>query len=307
MALLGGSAWEISIRVAAAKLFSSSGRLPAARMRGERIPFLDALRGILALTVVGVHVAIAFGSVAANSVGGACVSTFFAMSGYVLARAYDGYPMLFMARRIVRLWPVYAVTLTVGYAALGRLVPLNELIWVPSALVGPPGDPPAWSLYWEAWATLLFPASFLAAAWNRTAFLALTAASASLILVDHRLGYVMFFLIGVAAAQFKIRWPNEIPRWALWLGKVSYSLYLSHAVVMRVAFQFGGAWGVVASLPVVFVVAWLVWRWIERPSIRWSRLVGKANDEQAFCGGNATLLSPVPWNEASAPQVESRN
>jgi peptidoglycan/LPS O-acetylase OafA/YrhL len=238
----------------------------------RRIPIVDGIRGVLASLVVVVHLLEPFHLPGLHMLGLACVMCFFVMSGYVLARAYDGRPLVFMARRVVRLWPVYAFCLTLGYAELGALIPVRELLWLPP--VQPQGDYPAWSLFWEAWATLPFPLAFWVARRNRSGAVILAGACFGLVLIDQQLAYVMMFASGVAAAQFDIPWPGRTPGWMLWLGKISYSLYLTHVLIMRPALLLGGRWAVVASLPVVLLAAWGVWWGIERLSINWSRAIG---------------------------------
>lgn len=70
------------------------------------------------------------------------------------------------------------------------------------------------------------------------------------------------------------------------LGKISYSVYLIHAPLLSavgfVVLQFLDE-GVVArlvrlglGLPVLLGSSWLMWSWVERPSIRWSRRLAPA-------------------------------
>lgn len=65
-----------------------------------------------------------------------------------------------------------------------------------------------------------------------------------------------------------------------WLGKVSFSLYLTHEpIVIACAFLFGGgaSWLVpVVATPLSFAVAWAFFRWVEAPCHRLARRVGKA-------------------------------
>jgi peptidoglycan/LPS O-acetylase OafA/YrhL len=260
------------------------------------------------MVVVLYHVTVAFRMTAFNGIATTCVMIFFLMSGYVLARGYDGRPLVFMARRFIRLWPLYGLCLVAGYAVLGRLPPIGALLW----LMAPPvpngaivGDPPAWSLWWEAWASAFFPAAFWLAERGRTAILAVALALGIAAIIGAVPVYPTWFVAGVAASRFNVRWPemrrervtcdggekaksssflkkrtkkllsfssNLLP---LWLGRVSYSLYLSHAVVMLAAIRLAGPWGVVASVPVMLTVAWGLERWVERPSVRWSRRVGR--------------------------------
>ncbi len=65
-----------------------------------------------------------------------------------------------------------------------------------------------------------------------------------------------------------------------WLGKVSFSLYLTHEpIVIACAFLFGGTalWLVpLVATPIAFAVAWLFFRCVEAPFHRIARRVGKA-------------------------------
>jgi len=152
------------------------------------------------------------------------------------------------------------------------------LVWwpMPPFQEGAVFDPPAWSLFMEAWATLIFPVLFWVTLRGRIFGMALAGLSFALIYVEPRLFCVPFFAIGVAATGFAINWPRRAPGVLLWLGKISYSLYLTHALVMIVAVRAFGSWGAIAVLPAVFGIAWLCWWAIERPSILLSRRVGAA-------------------------------
>jgi peptidoglycan/LPS O-acetylase OafA/YrhL len=239
----------------------------------QRLVALDALRGVLALVVIGVHVALAYGSRAMIIPGLLAVLGFFTMSGYVLARGYAGHPISFILQRIIRLWPLYAASIFAGYALLGRLPPLLELAWWPIPAWGsaPIADYPAWSLYYEAWATPFFPMLFAVAARSRAASWALTLAVAFLGYWDVRLGLSAFFLLGITLAQYRINLPTRVPKAATAVGMISYSLYMTHQLVINVVEPIGGANAVAASVPLMLFVAWLVWRVIERPSISLSR------------------------------------
>ncbi len=111
------------------------------------------------------------------------VDLFFGLSGFVLAEAYSvrldaGYPWIaFMRKRIVRLWPLYAVGLLIGAAPLTLKILHREaspsaiapailgFFYCPSA--GPGGvlyplNIPAWSLLYE-----LIINAVMAFAWRR--------------------------------------------------------------------------------------------------------------------------------------------
>ncbi len=244
--------------------FSGEPALPS------RLPFLDAVRGCLAVVVVADHVAEQFNVLWIETPASVAVLIFFVMSGFVLARAYDGRPGVFLLKRQARLWPLYAACLLFGYVAIAhRPPPAGAFVWWP--LVLPEINRPAWSLYCEAWASPGLLLAFRIARLSRAAILAVTAASFALPLVDARLFVVPFFLIGVAASRFEFRLPEHVPNWALWLGQISYSLYLTHFLILQLAVRAGGPWAGAVSVLVMLPVAWIAWRLVERPSIQLSR------------------------------------
>ena len=240
-----------------------------------RIPALDALRGVLAAVVVLHHVLLLFGLQYLDKAAQLAVISFFAMSGFVLARGYDGRPAAFLVKRLVRLWPLYSACVAVGYAYLGELPPISRLVWLPvPAYQGWSFvDFPLWSLYYEAWAS---PFLLLAFGRDRTVLLGLALASFALVLVQFSFVCVAPFVAGVAASRFKIRFPDRMPGWTMELGRISFSLYATHMLVLYWTAWFFGPWGAVASLPLVLAVAYLAWWTIERPSIKISRWIGTA-------------------------------
>ncbi len=198
------------------------------------------------------------------------------MSGYGLARGYDRRPLLFGARRLARLWPVYACVTLGAHLAAGCLPAPGELVWWPLVLQGvPPLNPSAWTLYIEAWVTLALPGIFLVCRWQRWAGVALACAGCLPWFISHRPGLPGLFCAGAAAAQFPIRWPTRMPAACLWLGRISYGLYLTHWPVMWHFRAWLGPWGAVAALPAVLGVAMLTHHLVERPSIRLSHALGR--------------------------------
>ena len=133
---------------------------------------LDAARGIAALIVVLYHLPTAFRGTLFGS-GDLAVDFFFALSGFVLAHAYlaklvSGKMSFreFLIARVIRLYPLYALSLTatvvvlIGMNALGLPIPWTRialLVKLPFAAMMLPSP----SLDWHAY---LFP--FTIAAWS---------------------------------------------------------------------------------------------------------------------------------------------
>jgi peptidoglycan/LPS O-acetylase OafA/YrhL len=243
-----------------------------------RVAALDGLRGLLAVVVLAWHVCAPFGVGWMLPLANVAVGLFFLMSGYVLTRGWDGRFGLFLARRFLRLWPVYALCLGAGYWIAGVQPVWSEFLWYP--YIGPNGspaiDPPVWSLCLEAYAMPLMPLIVWAGAASglRAAFC--MAAAAAVGLAIPQVSVLALFIAGAFLAR--VEWRNRVLESALpqWLGKVSYSLYLSHFLVLELAMRAFGPWGGVAAVPAAFAVGWLVWLAVERPSIGLSRALARA-------------------------------
>ena len=266
--------------------------------KDSRVAAIDGLRGLLALVVVAWHACKPLGAdwllIAAN----AAVGIFFVLSGYALIRGWDGRFGVFLMRRFVRLWPAYALCLGVGYLIAGVHPVWSEFLWYP--LVDPDAkpliDPPVWSLVLEAWMMPFMPLIVCAASGGLTraalciAILIVAGAAAPFLFVS------ALFVAGsfLARRHYRCRFLElAVPQW---LGRISYSLYLTHWLVIALAIRALGPGGGVAALPAVFVVAWLVWRGVERSSIRASRRIGGA-------AGTVARLSLAPRPDVMAGAV----
>lgn len=157
-------------------------------MTQDRLPGLDALRGIAAVCVVVYH---AFWSPVTR--GYLAVDLFFMLSGYVMARTYEARllgrsefgPAAFLWQRWCRLWPIMSVGTLLGLALISTRVPLEpsvsavlflSLMFIP-VLAGNdlfPLNPPSWSITYELLANA---AHALVLAHLRTQYLVLIAAA----------------------------------------------------------------------------------------------------------------------------------
>jgi peptidoglycan/LPS O-acetylase OafA/YrhL len=256
--------------ITAAQSFGGPGDV---HVGGQRVTALDGLRGSLAVVVLAGHVCKLFGITLLLLPSHVAVCLFFVMSGYVLTRSWDGNLGPFLLRRFFRLWPVYAVALAAGFAIAGRHPEWTQFFWYPFIDPRDPNtvDPPIWSLVLEAWAMPFMPLIV----WAGTGPIS-RAAAAMLLMICAGFFYapilvLVFFIAGAYLSRKVLRnnWlESAIPQW---LGKISYSLYLTHFLVLSVFMQLFGPWGGVFCLPVVFGIAWLTWFALERPSIWLSR------------------------------------
>src|ERR1700679_590520 len=106
----------------------------------SRVAAIDGLRGLLAVVVLAWHVCSPFGAAWMLVFANVAVGLFFVLSGYVLTRGWDGRIGVFLVRRFLRLWPVYALCLGVCYLLAGVHPVWSEFAWYP--LIGP-NDKPA--------------------------------------------------------------------------------------------------------------------------------------------------------------------
>ncbi|MDB5605980.1 MAG: acyltransferase 3 [Bradyrhizobium sp.] len=250
----------------------------------SRVAAIDGLRGLLAVLVLAWHVCTPFGVTWMLTIANLAVAMFFVLSGYVLTRGWDGRLGVFLIRRFLRLWPVYALCLGAGYMIAGVHPVWTEFLWYP--IIGandrPAIDPPVWSLFLEAYAMPFMPLIVWAGAstLSRAALCMIAAMLAGLVISQASI--LGLFVAGAFLARFDFGnrvLESTIPQW---LGRISYSLYLTHFLVLELWTRAFGPWGSIVALPAVFAVAWLVWWGVERPSIWASRRVS-----QAFGGTNA--------------------
>jgi len=230
---------------------------------------IDGLRGLLALDVfighaAGVHAVFPFNT------GWLAVWVFFAMSAYVLIPIWDGRYGLFLISRFLRLWPLYAVCITAGYA-LGKIHPsLLQYAFLPISVVPPSVDGPIWSLGVEAVAMLFMPVFvWVSRGTTARALAAVIACVALTVVVDGKFIMGQYFILGAWASRYSFRLAFLENPLCQWFGKISYALYLSHVVVLQN--MPGPIW---VRIAVAFVVAQFLAVTVEKWSIaasRWAR------------------------------------
>ena len=247
----------------------------------SRVHAIDGLRGLLATLVVAWHVCEPFGVTWMLTVANGAVAMFFLLSGYALTRGWDGRFGIFLVRRFIRLWPVYALCLAMGFVIAGVSPRWSYFLWFP--LIRPDTQPvidhPIRSLFLEVWAMPLMPLIIWAgrASLSRAAICVLALLLAGLVVPQ--IAVLVLFVAGAYLARETYRSRLLESPWVQWLGRISYSLYLSHYLVLKLATRSFGPWGGVAIVPVIFLTAWAVWWSVERPSILLSRRVARAITE----------------------------
>ena len=121
------------------------------------------MRGLLALVVVVWHMCSPFGAPWLLAAADLAVGMFFVLSGYALTRGWTGNFPAFLVRRLVRLWPVYALCLGAGYVVAGVDPVWSEFLWYPIIRVdaNPAIDPPVWSLFLEVYMIPIYAHDYL--------------------------------------------------------------------------------------------------------------------------------------------------
>ncbi len=244
----------------------------------QRITSLDGVRGLLATFVALAHLPHIDGVhddfVVPSRLAVMC---FFALSGYVLTRSWNGDFGVFLARRFLRLWPVFALCIATGALLLHEVPPWTYFIWYP--LMGGDSyvafDPPAWSLFIEAWAMAFMPLIVWCGRSQARVVVGVTACVA-LAAFNPNAIYGVAFIAGSYCSRMTFR--NRFLESAMpqWLGKVSYSLYLTHSIVYGVIdHRLTSPAAPLLCAVAALITAQIVCSLVEAPSIELSRKVGQ--------------------------------
>lgn len=242
----------------------------------QRITSIDGLRGLLAAYVMLAHV-FEWSTVRLPSLNpGIAVAVFFLMSGYVLTPTWKGDYGEFLVRRFVRLWPVYAFVLGVSVAVFGTRLTWADFAFYPifpdpSVMYG---DGPVWSLRVEAWMMLAFPLIV----WSGETLARTIAVCLAMLLASTAVPAAIFgvlFVLGAYCARYPFSFRPLDGAILQWLGKISYSLYLTHWLVIRFCTQNLRDIAPLVEIPLALIIGYLVWSTIERRSIALSHMAGQ--------------------------------
>lgn len=198
-------------------------------MHPERLHGLDNLRGLAALMVVIYHADILIGKQRLIGHGYLAVDFFFALSGFVMARTYEGRfhgAIAFGAMRLARFTPVMACGSLLGFLALGPelgwfnafVLAVLSLLYIPlpsRELPLIPANPPQWSILFELVANVLHAA--ILSRLRVSALIGIMATSAVLILAfartpDDPMLFLPRTLLSYCAGIVLFRTSSRLPR-----------------------------------------------------------------------------------------------
>jgi peptidoglycan/LPS O-acetylase OafA/YrhL len=191
---------------------------------------------------------------------------FFVLSACVLARSWNGEYAIFLVRRFLRLWPIYALCLYVSSLLSAIPVTAWQLVFIPWPDV-PTADRPVWSLIIEMAGMLAMPVFVWVGRMSLVRLvIALVSTFLFSLLVYPYAFFALFFFAGAWLSRFEFRWSPLESRVPQWLGRISYPLYLCHVPILN--FLGLPLW---ASIPLAFGVAVVMTETLEKWSVMASR------------------------------------
>ena len=243
------------------------------RERGARVRSLDGLRGYMALIVMLAHFGVKLGHGELLPLARLCVYGFFLTSSYALTLSWRGRYFNFVVKRLLRLWPAYAAAIAAGGWVIGMPPRWPDFFWFPFRTCDDyiSQDPVVWSLYLEVYASFCMIVIVPACARIDTTVAATAAVILATWAVTPNLLPAIFFIAGSYARRMSFDFAFFNSALAQALGRISYSLYLTHCVVILFLERvWPETWSYLA-LPCIFVAAAAFYGLIERPSLRLSR------------------------------------
>jgi peptidoglycan/LPS O-acetylase OafA/YrhL len=104
------------------------------------------------------------------------------------------------------------------------------------------------------------------------------AALTALQFVSKDVSYGAYFVLGSYLSKLTLDEKYFSGAFTQWLGKISYSLYLTHLLAIAACrYHFPGI-AIYIAIPASLAAAYFVWFVVERPSIWLSRYFGKLSD-----------------------------
>lgn len=231
---------------------------------GRRYETLDGLRGVAAVGVMLYHIGSWTGRPWVVAHGYLAVDFFFCLSGFVLAHAYGrreiGW-LGFMRQRLVRLWPLIALTMLAGATViiqhrervpgwLGLGLLMIPRVWVDETGFSPlfPLNPPTWSLFFEL---------VVGAAWFPIRRLGVMGHVLMIVLLVPVMAYVAYGMGGVLSGwdrgTFAISFLRTL--FAFLLGWGCYRIQAGIEVTAP-------AWVLAVVLATVMGFPWTPWNWL---------------------------------------------
>lgn len=267
-------------------------------------PMLGAVRFFLALVVAAAHVAQRnhfssswWVSMIDRLDQHAAVMAFFVISGYSIAASYAKEPNGYYRRRILRIWPLYALSILFGcataygtgqFSGINGMPPTAQIVqnlfflqgWSTVAILT---NLVAWSLSIEVayyvlapvFARISQPLLLLVAVFSEILYFAymyfFDEARTPIFMIHGRSVALMmwFWLAGFIAFRGGIRPNFTAPKWlcslGTTLGDVSYPFYLFHWPLYASLVRFNLTMSAGSAILFAILVSWLLDRYFDQP------------------------------------------